>query len=344
MKYLYIAILIFPLAVSAASITKTRGSVNDLEVINIKGEIVSGDENTFRAIAISTKKAVVVLDSPGGRLNPALEIGKMIRLKGFSTEVKNAQCTSSCALIWLAGEPRAMNNNTSIGFHSAFLKGDDGRRNPTATSNALIGAYLTRLGFSEKVILFVTTARPNDMNWLQKATADRLGVMASFASEIEIQTARANFELALKKRAGQTPSNEDAAKLYRLAADGGFAGAQNNLGDLYEAGEGVGKNEKFAIYWYARSAERGEPTAYLSLASLLPEGTTEPAILVESLKFAILAYTTLPEGRNRSNAQEIIVKLGSKLSALEKDRAFELANHWTPLFQEEHLMTDTPKK
>jgi TPR repeat protein len=181
-------------------------------------------------------------------------------------------------------------------------------------------------------------------NWLQKATADRLVVMASFASEIEIQTALANFELALKKRAGQTPSNEDAAKLYRLAADGGFAGAQNNLGDLYEADEGFGKNEKFAIYWYARSAEKGEHTAYLSPASLLPKGTTEPAILIESMKFAILAYTTLPEGRNRSNAQEIIVKLGSKLSALEKDRAFELANHWIPVFHEEHLMSDTPKK
>jgi hypothetical protein len=214
MKFISLFLLLLTSNLFAASITKTNGLVDGLKVITIKGEIITGDESKFRTLVLSTNNAIVVLDSPGGKINPALEIGKMIRLKGFGTEVKNTQCTSSCALIWLAGEPRSMNNNTSIGFHSAFLKGDDGRRNPTATSNALIGSYLTKLGFSEKVILFVTTARPNEMNWLQKSTADRLGIMASFSSEQEIQAARDNFALALKKRTGPTPSSEDAAKLY----------------------------------------------------------------------------------------------------------------------------------
>jgi hypothetical protein len=36
--------------------------------------------------------------------------------------------------------------------------------------------------------------------------------------------------------------------------------------------------------------------------------------------------------------------LSAKLSEMEKEQAFELANSWTPLFQEEHLMSDTSKK
>ena len=344
MKFIFLFVLLLTNNLFAASITKTNGTVDELKIITIKGEIISGDESKFRTLALSTKNAIVVLDSPGGKINPALEIGKIIRLNGYATEVKNAQCTSSCALIWLAGEPRSMNNNTSIGFHSAFLKGDDGRRNPTATSNALIGAYLTKLGFSEKVILFVTTARPNEMNWLQKSTADRLGIMASFISEQEIQAARDNFASALKKTMGPTPSNEDAAKLYLLSAEAGFAGAQNNLGDLYETGDGVTKNTHFSIYWYARSAERGEPTAYLSLASILSNNLTDSVVVIESLKFATLAYATLPEGKNKLHAKELIGSLSAKLSDVEKEQAFELANSWTPLFQEKHLMSDTPRK
>ena len=72
---------------NAAEITKERG-VNGLpDVIRIAGQFNLGDQDKFQAIALTSKKAIVYLDSPGGRVKAATEIGIMIRMKGFETAV-----------------------------------------------------------------------------------------------------------------------------------------------------------------------------------------------------------------------------------------------------------------
>lgn len=328
----------------AAEIVKVRGEQRDTDVITVKGKFIPGDDEKFRNIALTTKRATVLLDSPGGSLTPALEIGKIIRMKGFSTSVKDAECASACAMVWLAGEPRVMNNAAMIGFHAASFKDDGGKRTATASGNARIGAYLATMGFNERVVQFVTGAGPADIQWLKKGTADRLGVMVSLTTEDERRKAIQAFHTAIKKLSGADASDDAAARLYAQAADSGYAGAQNNLGDFYETGKGVPKNERLALYWYVRAAERGEPTAYLSLAALLQLQTTDKNALSEALKFAILAYTTLPEGANKMLAQNLTVTISAQLSDAEKTRALELANRWTPLYQEEHLMGDKPKE
>ncbi|MEI7516176.1 MAG: hypothetical protein WCK81_12375 [Betaproteobacteria bacterium] len=328
----------------AAEIKIDRGSKGDSDTIKIQGEIKTGDEDKFRALAMGSRKATVLLDSKGGRLGPALEIGKMIRLRGFATAVQDATCQSACSLIWLAGEPRYMNNFTSIGFHTAFRTGKNGELTSTPTHGAIIGAYLTRLGFSDKVVLFVVSASAHEMHWLQKSTADRLGIAVNVRSSLGPDTAMSDFEQALRARAAAPPDDARAALLYAKSAVAGYAGAQNNLGDLYESGHGVPKNDKMAVYWYTRAAERGEPTAYLSLASFLAEGTANPEALVEAAKYAGLAFTFLPEGRNKEQAGRLTESLGKKLGQADKKRVVDLINQWAPLYQEEHLMGDTPKK
>jgi len=342
----WIAVLLFCSfgAAHAAQITIDRGSKGDSDTIKIQGEIKTGDEDKFRALAMGSRKATVLLDSKGGRLGPALEIGKMIRLKGFATAVQDANCQSACSLIWLAGEPRYMNNFTSIGFHTAFRTGKNGELTSTPTHGAIIGAYLTRLGFSDKVVLFVVSASAQEMHWLQKSTADRLGIAVNVRSSLGPDTAMSDFQQALRARAAAPPDDARAALLYAKSAVAGYAGAQNNLGDLYESGHGVPKNDKMAVYWYTRAAERGEPTAYLSLASFLAEGTADPEALVEAAKYAGLAFTFLPEGRNKEQAGSLTESLGKKLGQADKKRVVDLISQWAPLYQEEHLMGDTPKK
>ena len=129
--------------------------------------------------------------------------------------------------------------------------------------------------------------------------------------------------------------------MYSDSANAGFSGAQNNLGDLYEKGIGVNKNLISSIYWYTRSAERGEPTAYLSLASLLAKQTTDEETLVQALKFAILAAQNLKEGKNKNHAVTTIYLIKSQLNASAKARAEELAKAWNPLAQEKNLLGDS---
>ena len=46
-------------------------------------------------------------------------------------------------------------------------------------------------------------------------------------------------------------------KWYRLAAEQGNAYAQNNLGVMFQQGQGITQNDKTALKWYRRSAKQG---------------------------------------------------------------------------------------
>jgi len=71
---------------------------------------------------------------------------------------------------------------------------------------------------------------------------------------------------------GKIPKNQHKA-LYRYvwSAVSGFAGAQNNLGDMLKKNEGTPASLGSAIYWYTQAAMQGDPTAYLSLGKLFFE-------------------------------------------------------------------------
>ena len=58
----------------------------------------------------------------------------------------------------------------------------------------------------------------------------------------------------------------EAAKWYRLAADQGHAMAQGNLGYLYLIGKGVPKDKAAAIQWWRKSAEGGCAGSMFNLA------------------------------------------------------------------------------
>jgi TPR repeat protein len=61
-------------------------------------------------------------------------------------------------------------------------------------------------------------------------------------------------------------------RLYRLAAERGFAAAQINLAWLYVQGLGVAQDQAVAAGWYRRAAEQGHPYAQNRLGSMLSEG------------------------------------------------------------------------
>ena len=344
-KLLWLAV-VFALVQSAGShaadINLIRGAKGDEDTITITGSFKMWDDTKFQSVALATSRATVFLDSKGGQVQPAFEIGRIIRIKGFATAAQGTVCASACAMVWLAGEPRMMTNFTSIGFHAPYDADEKGRKRSDAKHGAMVGAYLTSLGFSQKVVMYVVTAGAEDMHWLKKSTADKLGIAVTFTTAAQKRKALEAFSAGLKARMSASVPKEEAALLYRQSADLGFAGAQNNLGDLYEAGQGVPKSEKAAIYWYTRAAERGEPTAYLSLASLLSAGTTDHEVLVEALKYALLAATALPDGKNKAAAEVLAMSLSAKFTDAQKTRVYDLVNQWAPLYQEERLMGDTP--
>ena len=65
----------------------------------------------------------------------------------------------------------------------------------------------------------------------------------------------------------------EAVKLFRKAAEQGYANAQTSLGWMYENGYGVTKDYGEAVRWYRKAAEQGEATAQNTLAIMYQYGS-----------------------------------------------------------------------
>jgi hypothetical protein len=162
-------------AALGAQIGREAGS--DFDLIGVQGEITSEDVAAFRNVTNASGKAVIVLDSGGGAALAGIEIGKLIHLKHFATFVpEDTLCASSCALMWLAGNPRLIAPGGAVGFHAVYIPQGDGKLMTSGSGNALVGAYLDQLGFSEDVIAYVTHAPPEKMGWLSESTARAIGL------------------------------------------------------------------------------------------------------------------------------------------------------------------------
>jgi tetratricopeptide (TPR) repeat protein len=74
-------------------------------------------------------------------------------------------------------------------------------------------------------------------------------------------------------RAYQRVNNFSAALIqYHRAAEQGYASAQNNLGAMYQLGQGVPKDFSNAIAWVRKAAANGDPTAQFSLGVVYESG------------------------------------------------------------------------
>jgi len=167
----------------AAEIRRIPGGGDGLDIIQIVGPIERDDDARFREVAAASGDAIVILNSEGGRILPALEIGLEAKARKFATAVPtDGLCASACALIWLAGIPRYAAETASIGFHAAYLV-QDGKMKEIGSANALVGAYLSQIGLSQEAIVFVTGAPPEGMEWLTHEKGGQVGIAFDVLAE-----------------------------------------------------------------------------------------------------------------------------------------------------------------
>ena len=166
--------LAFPAA--AAEIRTVRAPSGDA-TLELSGIIEPGDDARIAAAASGRPRpAAVSLSSLGGNVQAALAIGALVRREGLRTVVPaRAVCASACGLVWLAGTPRAMGEESHVGLHAAYLR-RNGISVETGAANALIGAYLDRLGFDDRAIVYLTGAAPDEMTWILAADRQRYGI------------------------------------------------------------------------------------------------------------------------------------------------------------------------
>jgi len=89
--------------------------------------------------------------------------------------------------------------------------------------------------------------------------------------------------------AAQSGDYMTALRLYRLAAEQGHTIAQNNLGVMYESGQGVPQDYATAVKWYRLAAQQGHAIAQFNLGIMYGMGQGVPQDYVEAVKWYQLA-------------------------------------------------------
>jgi TPR repeat protein len=142
--------------------------------------------------------------------------------------------------------------------------------------------------------LSVDTARGSGASCRQdkskhEALMKRLIIAAAFAlsSTVILSGPAAAQEDAFNRAlsADERGDYVEAAKWYRLAAEQGIAGAQYNLGVMYDNGEGVSENDAEAAKWYRRAADQGHALAQYNLGLMHDNGEGVPENDAEAVKW-----------------------------------------------------------
>lgn len=76
-----------------------------------------------------------------------------------------------------------------------------------------------------------------------------------------------------------------ALREWRPLAEQGNADAQNNLGAMYDKGQGVPQDYKEAFNWYRKSAEQGDALAHIALGLMYRNGRGVPQDYKEAVNW-----------------------------------------------------------
>ena len=158
-------------------------------VLAVKGPIGAAAASWFRERLDEARLApgdVVLLSSPGGRLDQGLIMGDVVRARGLTTmvgaldaegRVRASYCASACVLVFAGGVVREAFPGSALGVHQFTTeapKDADFRRDVVADTQKTTGiilAYMTKMGISPSILQAMSATR--DIRWLsEKETLD----------------------------------------------------------------------------------------------------------------------------------------------------------------------------
>ena len=252
-----------------------------------KGKHRGGDTRGLAAVSRKPKNSIIVYSAEAGETaldgvyTPALT--KRITEKGASLtrvlmKVRNdvflqtqekqlpGEYGQLLAPIYLAGKPETENsseNYSFLGFISVSVITpcavyiDDEHKNDigefgSSVLNVPAGRHKVKVIYDDKKI--------EEREILVKES-DTEKVEFNYLSDAEKESCYNKGKNYFYGKNNAVQNYERAVYYYRLAAEAGYADAQNNLGYCYDNGYGVEKNEELALSWYLKSAENGNVTA-----------------------------------------------------------------------------------
>ena len=121
---------------------------------------------------------IVALNSPGGAVDDAMEIGRVLREQGYATTVASgALCASSCPLVLAAGAERTAEPGAAIGVHQVYatlpadqlpvgMRGAGFGMSEAQKTTATITRYLAEMGIDPALWLHALETPPASLYYL----------------------------------------------------------------------------------------------------------------------------------------------------------------------------------
>ena len=140
-------------------------------VLHMHGEIAQGDANRFSAYleTLASPPEVIAVNSTGGIVDEALQIGRIIREREFNTQLSALEiCLSACPYILAGGIERRVSREGIVGLHQHYYETPGFMPAFLAVENIQRGqgrtiAHLIEMGIDPGVMIHSLTTPPNDI-------------------------------------------------------------------------------------------------------------------------------------------------------------------------------------
>jgi hypothetical protein len=118
-----------------------------------------------------------------------------------------------------------------------------------------------------------------------------------------------------------------AFKIFTPLAEQGNAGAQFNLGRMYDDGQGVPQDYKLAVKWYSAAAEQGISAAQHNVGVMYVKGQGVPVDYIQAYAWFSVAATNGEEEGKKSRDS-----LASEMTPSQLEKGQQLAKEiWARL-------------
>ncbi|MCT7376475.1 hypothetical protein [Chelativorans salis] len=189
------------------SVGPRQSGVIDREILRQPMSFVLAADGTLRAIGSIEPGAAgrleaelkmhgadvrrISLNSPGGALDDAIVMARMLRERGIATVVEDgAICASSCPLVMAGGVTRTVGRRALLGLHQFYIAGDaisDPARAmaDAQMTTARISRHLNKMGIDPALWLHALDTPPGELYYLSVEDMRRYRLVASPESLVQ---------------------------------------------------------------------------------------------------------------------------------------------------------------
>jgi hypothetical protein len=214
-----------------------ENSRHDMQWIAAIGTITMDTPAAFEKFAKTVKRKGMWIEfsSPGGSVVASLQLGEMIRERGFNTDVAftilrghgkdslaPGYCLSACGYAFLGGVKRDVQERSVLGYHQFFR--DPKVKMDAATDAAMskqvtayIAIYLNRMGVGAKLLDLASKTKPTDYYEPDSDERIKLHIVTDGEDREQSAEEEATPPTSVGKRSDVVPRGPEALAALRCA-------------------------------------------------------------------------------------------------------------------------------